>query len=226
MILTKLSQRQYCCRIPENFHSQEYIQFFDVNGRLYASALPHWLLLLLLGFWRPSLSPILRNSNLSCWSCASRVRVYHRFSFLRFNFRWWRETPLFRRWEEWCFIFSFNFRILFPLASGYFWPASTLLREHIALAIPSLPETGPQILERWGCADENPWENFIERWILVSDFEFAQYGFGESNRSGSSPHGWALPWNRWIFRRLHILFYNPNSSSLSTWSLHFCYHFF
>ena len=28
----------------------------------------------------------------------------------------------------------------------YFWPASTLLHGHIALAIPSLLETGPQIL--------------------------------------------------------------------------------
>ena len=41
-----------------------------------------------------------------------------------------------------------------PLISGYFWPASTLLRGHIALAIPSLPETDPQILEHWGYADE------------------------------------------------------------------------
>ena len=32
----------------------------------------------------------------------------------------------------------------------HFWPASTLLRGHFALAIPSLPETDPQILELWG----------------------------------------------------------------------------
>ena len=37
----------------------------------------------------------------------------------------------------------------------YFWPASTLLHGHIALAIPSPPETDPQILEHWGYADEN-----------------------------------------------------------------------
>ena len=35
-----------------------------------------------------------------------------------------------------------------------FWLASTLLHGHIALAIPSLPETDPQILEHWGYADE------------------------------------------------------------------------
>ena len=43
--------------------------------------------------------------------------------------------------------FSFNVR--------YFWPASTLLHGHIALAIPSPPETDPQILGRWDCADED-----------------------------------------------------------------------
>ena len=40
------------------------------------------------------------------------------------------------------------------LILGYFWPPSTLLRGHIALATPSPPETDPQILERWGCAYE------------------------------------------------------------------------
>ena len=42
-----------------------------------------------------------------------------------------------------------------PLISGYFWPASTLLHGHIALATLSLLETDPQILEHWGYADED-----------------------------------------------------------------------
>ena len=44
---------------------------------------------------------------------------------------------------------------LSPVLLGYFWPISTLLHEHIALAIPSLLETDPQILEHWGYADED-----------------------------------------------------------------------
>ena len=36
-----------------------------------------------------------------------------------------------------------------------FWPAYTLLHGHIALAIPSLPETDPQISAHWGYADED-----------------------------------------------------------------------
>ena len=42
-----------------------------------------------------------------------------------------------------------------PLISTHFWPASTLLRGHLALATLSpLRETDPQILERWGYAGE------------------------------------------------------------------------
>ena len=44
--------------------------------------------------------------------------------------------------------FSFNF-------DDFFWPTCTLLHEHIALAIASLPETDPQISEDWGYADED-----------------------------------------------------------------------
>ena len=36
----------------------------------------------------------------------------------------------------------------------HFWPASTLLRGHLALAALFPPETDPQIMERWGYADE------------------------------------------------------------------------
>ena len=43
----------------------------------------------------------------------------------------------------------------FSFIFGYFWPASTLLHGHIALAIPSFPETDPQILEHLGYADDD-----------------------------------------------------------------------
>ena len=41
-----------------------------------------------------------------------------------------------------------------PFISTHFWPASTLLRGHLALAILSPLEIDPQILERCGDAHE------------------------------------------------------------------------
>ena len=41
-----------------------------------------------------------------------------------------------------------------PLILAHFWPASTLLRGHLALATLSPPKTDPQILECWGYAHE------------------------------------------------------------------------
>ena len=41
-----------------------------------------------------------------------------------------------------------------PLILTLFWPASTLLRGHLALATLSLLVKDPQILERWGYAHE------------------------------------------------------------------------
>ena len=46
------------------------------------------------------------------------------------------------------------------------WPASTLLRGHLALATLSPPEIDPQILERWGCADEV----HLGKYIRAKDF--------------------------------------------------------
>ena len=48
-------------------------------------------------------------------------------------------------------VLFFSFKFVFK----NFGPTSTLLHGHIALAIPSLLETDPQILEHWGYADED-----------------------------------------------------------------------
>ena len=53
-----------------------------------------------------------------------------------------------------------------PLILGYFWPASTLLRGHLALATLSPLETDPQILERWGYA----YEVHLGKYIRAKDF--------------------------------------------------------
>ena len=53
-----------------------------------------------------------------------------------------------------------------PLILQHFWPASTLLHGHLALATLSLPETDPQILEHWRYADEV----FLGKSIQTKDF--------------------------------------------------------
>ena len=50
-----------------------------------------------------------------------------------------------------------------PLIATDFWPASTLLRGHLALATLSPPETDPQILERWAALMRFTWASISER---------------------------------------------------------------
>ena len=47
-----------------------------------------------------------------------------------------------------------NAALFYSFNLEHFWPASTLLHGHLALATLSLPETDPQILEHWGYAHE------------------------------------------------------------------------
>ena len=69
-----------------------------------------------------------------------------------------------------------------PLILGYVWPTSTLLHGHIALAIPSLLETDPQISEHLGCADEDHLGKSFQ--AMDSGLEVMTYhGFSESNTS-------------------------------------------
>ena len=60
-------------------------------------------------------------------------------------------------------------RMLLFLASLiliHFWSASTLLRGLLALVTLSPPEIDPQILERWGCADEVQ----LDKYFRAKDF--------------------------------------------------------
>ena len=53
-----------------------------------------------------------------------------------------------------------------PLILTHFWPASTLLRGHLALATLSLLVNDPQISERWGYAHKVP----VGKHIRAKDF--------------------------------------------------------
>ena len=106
-----------------------------------------------------------------------------------------------------------------PLILEHFWPASTLLHGPIALATLSLPETDPQILERWGYADEvhhgqiSPSEGFWSRMSCVTCNGFREFthriGFRMSElfRKIDEDFGGSISWNTQpncrVFDELH-----------------------
>ena len=92
-----------------------------------------------------------------------------------------------------------------PLTLTHFWPASTLLRGHLALATLSPLETDPQILERWATLMRLTWANISERRILVSNFGLTRNSLCELHTLDSLRHVCALPENR--LRRHHVLKY-------------------
>ena len=90
--------------------------------------------------------PIQRNSNPFCWSCASTLRTPQQTLFPLVKGLMVRAGTYFPKEKRMLFYLS-------PLIFWIFWPTSTLLRGHLALAIPSLPVADPQILEHWVYAD-------------------------------------------------------------------------
>ena len=108
-----------------------------------------------------------------------------------------------------------NVVLCFSLISRYFWPASTLLHGHVALAFLSILETDPQILEHWGCADEDHLGKSVRAKVFGLECWLTQHGFGELN-----PSGWlqsAAPYHE---------IRNPIVVYSSTKPLHFCHHSF
>ena len=75
-----------------------------------------------------------------------------------------------------------------PLILGCFWPTSTLLHGHIVLAIPSLPETDPQILEHLGQADEDHLGKSFQAMDFFSNVSMTQHGFSELCTSDWFPY--------------------------------------
>ena len=85
-----------------------------------------------------------------------------------------------------------------PLILTLFWPTSTLLRGHLALATLSLRVNDPQILEDWGYAHEVHLDKkATERGILVSNFGMTCNSLCELHTLNGSRHVGA-------FRRIHF----------------------
>ena len=131
-------------------------------------------------FVKVSISTSLKSFLLIICIDAPESTTNSRSSSLRFECK---QAPIFRRWEECCSFMLLSFLI-------HFWPASTLLRGHLALAILSPLETDPQILERWGYAhevhlgkiipSERSWSRILV-WNALAFVNFTRWiGFGMS----------------------------------------------
>ena len=98
-----------------------------------------------------------------------------------------------------------------PLILPHFWPASTLLRGHLALATLSPLET----LKFWSVGTtlvRFTWANRSKRWILVSNFSMTRNSLLELYTLDWFPHVCALPENR--LRRRHVLKYPTQLSCI------------
>ena len=145
VFIAKLSERYCCWRVIEDFHSQESNQFFDIHCG------PFMRLHFSTGCCdcrkttRLRQGPFQQNSSPFCWSYAfdAPEATNSLSSGLRFD-----ASTYFPKVRKMLLYFS-------PLIfMNTFGPTSTLLRGQLALATLSPPEAAPQILERWGYADE------------------------------------------------------------------------
>ena len=102
VFIAKLSERQHCWRVFEDFHSQEFFQFFDIHRCLFLRL--HFTI----GGYDYRRTTRLRQSIHFSFAQVLfadhvhwRTGVHNKLSFLRFQ-RWCKVAPIFRRREECC----------------------------------------------------------------------------------------------------------------------------
>ena len=113
VFIAKLSERQYCWCVVEDFHSQEYTQFFDIHSCLFMRL--HFSI----GGYDYRRTTRLRQSVhfsitqvLYADHMHWRSGVHNKFSFLRYKI-WCGKAPIFGRWEESCFFLLLQFEHTF-----------------------------------------------------------------------------------------------------------------
>ena len=161
VIIAKLSKQQYCWRVIEDFHGQEYIQFLDIHCSLFMR-----LHFSIGGYDYRRTTRFRQGIHFSQVLFADhmhrRSRVHNKFSFLRFK-SWCRQAPIFPKVRRMQFCFS-------PSIFIHFRPASTLLRGHLALALCLLLRP---ILKFWSVGAtlmRFTWANHSERRIAALNF--------------------------------------------------------
>ena len=181
VFIAKLSERPDCWRVFEDFHSQEYIQFFDVNcvasSCVCTSPLAVMTVVGLHDFVKVSISAENKSFMLIMCINTPQSTTNSRSSGLRLD----ASKHLFSEGEKnAALFFSFNFE--------YFWPASTLL--HGTSLLPLCLLLRP-ILKFWRIGVtlmRSTWSNHSERRILVKNVCVTCNGFREFYTSDRFPY--------------------------------------
>ena len=165
VFIAKLSKRQYCWRVFEDFHSQEYIQFFDIHNCLFMRL--HFSIggedYRRTARFRQSIhfsiTQVLFADHMH-W----RTGVDNKFSFLRFKI-WCRQAHIFPKVRR-----MLLFRA--PLILIHFWPASRCFAGTLLLPLCLFLWTILKFRSVGATLMRFTWTNVTERRILVSNFGY------------------------------------------------------
>ena len=170
VFIAKLSKRQYCWRVFEDFHSQEEIQFFDIHCCFTIG-----------GYDYRRTARFRQGIHFSIDAPESTTNS--RSS----SFRVDAGRHLFSEGEK-NVALSCSFKSNTP-----FGQLPRCFAGHLALATLSPPETDPQILESWGCPDEVHLGKSIRAKDLVSNFSVTCNSLREFHTLDWFLHVCALP---------------------------------
>ena len=213
VFIAQLSKRQYCWRVLEDFHCQEYIKFFDIHCSLFMRL--HFTI----GGYDYRRTTRLRQSIhfsiiqvLFADHAHWRFRVDNKFSFFRFKIWLCKQTPIFRRWEECCFIFSLNLK---TLLANLHAASRALCSCHSVSSWDRSSTFGALELRWWG--SEGFWSRILA-WRAMAFVNFTRWiGFCKSElfRKIASNFGGSISWNT-----------QPNCRASEDWRLGgFCSNF-
>ena len=246
VFIEKLSKRQYCWRVLEDFHSQEYIQLFDIHNCLFMR-----LHFSIGGYDYRRTTRFRQSMHFSITQVLFADHVYWRSGvdnkFLRFQ-RWCRQAHIFRRWEEYYSFVLLNFNTLlvsFHAASRA--PCSC----HSVSSWERSLNLGTLGLRSWGSPgqiypSEGFWSRFsvwraivfvnFTRWIgfrMSAHFrriDFDDVMFWNTQPNCRASDDWRLDdfcpnfWSLLLPDQWQVLFLANHLSSI--WPLHFCHHSF
>ena len=169
VFIAKLSEREYGWRVFEDLHSQEYIQFFDIHNCLFMRL--HFSI----GGYDYRRTARFRQSipfSSFCWSCALTLRSRQQILVPQV-YELMQASTYFPKVRRMLFFHA-------PWIFIHFWPASTMLRGHLALATLSSWERssnfGALALGSWGSPGQiYPSEGFWSRISVWREIAFVNF---------------------------------------------------